>query len=258
MKVIIVGATGLVGTDLLRQAVLHPSINTIVAVTRRALSSPLNDSPKIKNVLVKDYDQYSDEAKSAFKGANGCIWTIAITPSKSSNFPWEEVVRVCHTSTMIGLRAIYESGTSKPFRFIYMSGIAAERDQTKTPTWKPQYSLMRVGFVFLSVRLISAEHSIYHDLLFYVNITQGETENQVLQYCRDNEIEAAVAKPGLITNSFAKRAAAAAIRMTMGVPSIEIGQCAKAMLEQLVHGIEKEPLMNDDLIEIAERKEESR
>lgn len=146
MKVIIVGATGLVGTELLRQALIHPSITTVIAVTRRALPSTLPSSPKINSVIVKDYDHYSDEAKSAFKGANGCIWTIAITPSKSSNFPWEEVVRVCQTSTLVGLRAIHETGTAKPFRFIYMSGIAAERDQTKTPAFKPQYSLMRVSF----------------------------------------------------------------------------------------------------------------
>lgn len=84
---------------------------------------------------------------------------------------------------------------------------------------------------------------------------QGETETRVLEFCRNDGIEASVAKPGLITDSFAKRAAAAAMRMTMGVPSIEIGQCARAMLEQVVHGIEKEPLMNDDLVQVAERVE---
>lgn len=143
MKVIIVGATGLVGTELIRQSLVHPSITSVIAVTRRTLAPP-SPSPKFKNILVKDYDQYATDAKSAFKGANACIWTIAITPSKSSIYPWEEVVRICQTSTMNGLRAMHDAGTAKPFRFIYMSGVAAERDQTKTPSFKPQYSLMRV------------------------------------------------------------------------------------------------------------------
>ena len=40
---------------------------------------------------------------------------------------------------------MHESGVNRPFRFIYMSGISAERDQTKTPSYMPQYSLMRVS-----------------------------------------------------------------------------------------------------------------
>ena len=143
MKIIIVGASGLVGTELLRQTLTHPSITTVIAVTRRTLAPP-SPSPKFQNVIVKDYDQYAGDAKSAFKDANACIWTIAITPRKSESYRWEEVVRVCQTSTMNGLRAIHDAGTAKPFRFIYMSGVAAERDQTKTPSFKAKYSLMRV------------------------------------------------------------------------------------------------------------------
>jgi uncharacterized protein YbjT (DUF2867 family) len=73
MKLIIVGATGFVGTEILRQSLLRKDITSVVAVTRRALTSPPS-SPKLQNVVVKDYDQYNDEAKTAFKDANGCIW----------------------------------------------------------------------------------------------------------------------------------------------------------------------------------------
>ena len=85
--------------------------------------------------------------------------------------------------------------------------------------------------------------------------TQGETENQVLKFCTDNGIEGAAAKPGLITDGLAKKAFAATLWLTMGVPSIEIGKCARAILDQVVNGFEKEPLMNDDLIKIAEEVE---
>ncbi|KAK7187940.1 hypothetical protein PSPO01_06142 [Paraphaeosphaeria sporulosa] len=226
MKLIIVGATGFVGTEILRQSLLRKDISSVVAITRRALTSPPS-SPKLQNVVVKDYDQYSDEAKTAFKDANGCIWTIAITPSKSSNYFWEEVVRVCQTSTMVGLRTMHEAGMGKPFRFIYMSGIAGERDQTKTPSFKPKYSLMR-----------------------------GATESQVLAFSKEKGFEAMAAKPGLITDGgIAKRAFASVLYYTMSVPSIKVEQCAAAMLEQVVCGIEKEPLLNDDLVEVAMRME---
>ena len=75
MKLIIVGATGLVGNELLRQSLLRSDITSIIAVTRRVLVPPV-PSPKFKNIVVKDYDQYDDAAKSAFTGADGCIWYV--------------------------------------------------------------------------------------------------------------------------------------------------------------------------------------
>lgn len=136
-------------------------------------------------------------------------------------------MRVCQTSTMVGLRTMHEAGPGKPFRFIYMSGIAAERDQTKTPSFKPKYSLMR-----------------------------GETESRVLALAKEKGFEAMAAKPGLVTDGgIAKRAFASALYYTMNVPSVKVEQCAAAMLEQVVSGIEKEPLLNDDLVEVAVRIE---
>jgi hypothetical protein len=69
---------------------------------------------------------------------------VAITPSKSKRLSFEEVTRVCQTSTLAALEALHEAGVGRPFRFLYMSGTAAERDQSKTPSWMPEYSLMRV------------------------------------------------------------------------------------------------------------------
>lgn len=120
---------------------------------------------------------------------------------------------------------MHEAGVGNPFRFIYMSGIAAERDPAKKPSFKPQYSLMR-----------------------------GETENQVLAFAAKHGFEAGAAKPGLITDKgITKRAFATALYYTMNVPSVDVGECAAAMLEQTVGGIEKDPLLNDDLVEIAKR-----
>lgn len=55
-------------------------------------------------------------------------------------------MRVNHDCTLAGLQALVEGrgNTSKTFRFLYMSGIGAERDQNKTPKWAPEYSHMRV------------------------------------------------------------------------------------------------------------------
>ncbi len=82
------------------------------------------------------------------------IRTVAITPSKARALPFEQVRRVCHDYTLLGLETLFaaskqggreKSNNTQPFRFLYMSGAATERDQGKTPRWEPRYCLMRVS-----------------------------------------------------------------------------------------------------------------
>lgn len=194
MKLIVVGANGFVATEILRQSLRLSAIGEVVAVSRSEVSPPSKPYPntnlsKLRVVKVDDYDIYTDATKEAFAGADACIWsvlsihilnhlsqnlcldidrslltllilsrTVAITPSKSKKYPFEEVKRVCHDSTIKGFTAMTEfrskDGEEIPaFRFMYMSGIAAERDQTKKPDWMPEYSLMRVS-TFLPYRCV--------------------------------------------------------------------------------------------------------
>ncbi|KAF8206182.1 putative nucleoside-diphosphate-sugar epimerase [Mycena galopus ATCC 62051] len=217
MKLIVVGSTGFVAQEVIKQSLRNPSIKSVVALARKPL----------KSVVVKDYDEYSDEVRKEFAGADACIWTVAITPTKSLEIAFEEVKRVCHTSTLVGLSALRDAGLGRPFRFIYMSGVAAERDQSKTPAQMPQYSLMR-----------------------------GETENRVLAFAAehsDEKFEACVVKPGLITQDAASIARAEELERKFGIPRITVEEVSAAMLQQAIHGIEKEPLMNDDLVTIGRK-----
>lgn len=71
---------------------------------------------------------------------------LAITPLKSRAQQWDEVVRVNQEYTLAGLEAITDArGTrSSVFRFMYMSGDGAPRDQSKKPAYMGDYLLMRV------------------------------------------------------------------------------------------------------------------
>ncbi|KAF7374665.1 Succinate-semialdehyde dehydrogenase [Mycena sanguinolenta] len=228
MKLVVVGATGFVAQEVIRQSLRNPNIKSVVAVSRKPATPPTGlDASKLKSVGLKDYDEYSDEVKNELAGADGCIWTVAITPSKSKDFTFDEVKRVCYTSTLVGLNVLRGAGVGRPFRFIYMSGIAAERDQSKTPPFMPEYCLMR-----------------------------GETENRVLAFAAEHSsegFEACVAKPGLITQDAASIARAEELKKTMGVPSVTVEEVSAAMLQQVLCGIEKEPLMNEDLVRIGRK-----
>ncbi|KAJ7679040.1 hypothetical protein DFH06DRAFT_1315988 [Mycena polygramma] len=225
MKLIIAGATGYVAQEIIRQSLRMPQVTSVVALARKPVVAPNGEGAnKLKSVIIKNYDNYSDEVKKEFAGADACIWTVAITPSKSKSFQFDEVTRICQTSTLVGLQAMHDAGLNKPFRFIYMSGTAAERDQTKKPSWMPEYSLMR-----------------------------GETENKVLAFAAqhsDEKFEACVAKPGIITRSTASWVFASAVKLIMSVPNVSVAEVAAAMLQQASNGFEKEPLQNADLVRI--------
>jgi hypothetical protein len=70
--------------------------------------------------------------------------TVAITPGKALGYKFDEVRRVCQTSTMEAIRAIFAAGPAKPFRIMYMSGEIIERDLAKRPWVQGQYGDMRV------------------------------------------------------------------------------------------------------------------
>lgn len=75
MKLIVAGATGLVGSEVIRQSLAIDSITQVIALSRRPLQldDGLNTS-KLKAVIVEDYGKYPNEVKTEFAGADACIW----------------------------------------------------------------------------------------------------------------------------------------------------------------------------------------
>ncbi|KAF3014410.1 hypothetical protein E8E14_005417 [Neopestalotiopsis sp. 37M] len=220
MKVIITGATGLVGSAVVRQALQSNEFTSVVALSRNPLKLEEGiDQSRLKNVIIKDYGEYPEDVKKELANADGCIWTVAITPMRSRSLPWDEVKKVCQTNTMAGMEAIHGAGINKPFRFLYMSGAAAPRDQTQKPRFMADYGLMR-----------------------------GQTENMVLEYAAKNGWEAAVAKPGLIIgDSVLHTVLGGFLRVTNMFPSLSLVEIAAGMLHQIANGFETEPLTSEDL-----------
>jgi len=80
MKLIITGATGFVATEVLRQALLLPSITSVVAVARKPVTAPVGtpstNASKLKSVVVEDYGTYPEDVKKELAGADACIWYV--------------------------------------------------------------------------------------------------------------------------------------------------------------------------------------
>ncbi|PQE27689.1 nucleoside-diphosphate-sugar epimerase protein [Rutstroemia sp. NJR-2017a BBW] len=242
MKLIIAGPTGFVATEVIKQGLSHPAITSIVALARRTTSIPQDldpaaDATKLKSVVCDDFENYPESVKQELAGADACICCIdqsfrliAITPSQLNTMSPEEARKICFDYTVSGLKTITKlprNTATKPFRFLYVSGANAERDQTKKPWLIGDYCLMR-----------------------------GEVESHVLDYAKESggTVEVGIARPGLI-DAPGKRSLVMSVLATIGcavigLPWVENCEVAATLLKQVVEGVEKETLLNEDLVRI--------
>ncbi|KAJ5098122.1 hypothetical protein N7532_005123 [Penicillium argentinense] len=156
MKVVLTGTTGFAGREVLNQYLQNPSITSIVVLSRCEL--PAHD--KLKVVVLEDFTSYPDFVREAVQGADACIWTLGITGAKA---PDDETAHVSIDYTIAAARFFYET-CKKPFRFVYCSGTAAERDQKK-PLWFMQIFRRIRGQVEIELLAFADEHSGFKLLL---------------------------------------------------------------------------------------------
>ncbi len=79
ISILLLGATGLVGREVLRQALADPRVTRIVAPTRRALAER---HPKLENPIV-DFDALPAEA--SWWGCDGAICALGTTMKRAGS-----------------------------------------------------------------------------------------------------------------------------------------------------------------------------
>lgn len=117
MKVVLFGATGMVGGGALLEALDDPRVREVVVVGRRSCEVR---HPKIREVLLSDFFDFGP-ARSDFAGADACLFCLGVSSLGMSE---EAYTRVTHDLTLAAARAILESG-SKP-SFCYVSGAGTD------------------------------------------------------------------------------------------------------------------------------------
>ncbi|KAI9761671.1 MAG: hypothetical protein M4579_000905 [Chaenotheca gracillima] len=146
MKVILTGATGFIGGEVLKQLVQDPSITDVLVLSRRELPDGKGDNEKVKTIIHKDFSEYPDSIVEQLKGADACIWWAGPLRGLKSPlclggpyFFWQDTTQYIKTNVEYTLAAAKvfatrftpEKESNKKFRFVFCSGTGSVVDQSK-------------------------------------------------------------------------------------------------------------------------------
>jgi uncharacterized protein YbjT (DUF2867 family) len=127
MKIIVTGGTGLIGAEVLRQAIADNSIDEVIALAR---NKPETEHKKIRTVLHGDFHNYTGLEKY-FKEADALIWCLGISQTQVSKTKYEEITNG-YTKACVD----YCSAINPSLRFVFVSGNGADRTEKSRTLFK--------------------------------------------------------------------------------------------------------------------------
>ncbi|KAI1803736.1 hypothetical protein F4811DRAFT_315927 [Daldinia bambusicola] len=124
MKILIVGASGSIGSEVLLHCLAHPDISSVVAFVRRDLPAEVSSHPKLQSVIIKDFSKWPDEVLHAHSDAVGMLWNMGTNTGSilaDLEYPLafiESMGRVLETKP-----------NRPPFKYVHLSGKFVRQDQ---------------------------------------------------------------------------------------------------------------------------------
>ncbi|KAJ7170226.1 hypothetical protein C8R46DRAFT_1091607 [Mycena filopes] len=125
MHIILTGATGSVGTGVLRLCLASPEITRLSILSRRDFPLPTGEGiePGKAEIIVHDnFTQYPSSLLDKLKGAHGCIWAQGISQTQVAK---DEYIRITYDYPLAAAKAFSTLSEDK-FNFVHVSGEGAD------------------------------------------------------------------------------------------------------------------------------------
>jgi uncharacterized protein YbjT (DUF2867 family) len=142
MKILIFGATGMVGQGVLRECLLDPGVLVVQTVGRSATGVK---HPKLREIIHSDmlhYEQIEDD----LRGFDACFFCLGVSSAGMSEPQYE------HLTYKITIAAAQTLSRLNPgMTFIYVSGAGTDSSETGRSMWarvkgKTENALLRLPF----------------------------------------------------------------------------------------------------------------
>jgi len=142
MKVILFGATGMVGQGVLRECLADSQVRSILIVGR---SSSGVDSPKVREIVRPDLFDYSD-LENELTGFDACFFCLGISAAGMSE---EAYHRISVDLTLAAAQAL--TRLNPEMTFIYLSGAGTDSTEQGRMMWarvkgKAENELLKLPF----------------------------------------------------------------------------------------------------------------
>jgi uncharacterized protein YbjT (DUF2867 family) len=126
MKVLVFGATGMVGQGVVRECLLDEGVTSVVSVGRTA--SGVND-PKFHELLTADLLDLSPFT-AELSGVDACFFCLGITSTGLSEADYR---RVTYDITLAAASAV--AAQNPKATFVYVSGVGADSTEKGRTMW---------------------------------------------------------------------------------------------------------------------------
>lgn len=126
MKVILYGATGMVGQGVLRECLLDPRVDAVLSVARRATGQ---QHPKLKELVRDNLMDYSG-VEDQLAGHDACFFCLGVSSAGMSEADYR---RVTYDLTMAAANALVKA--SPGMTFTYVSGAGTDSTERGRSMW---------------------------------------------------------------------------------------------------------------------------
>jgi uncharacterized protein YbjT (DUF2867 family) len=126
MKVMLFGATGMIGSGVLRECTLDPEVTEICCVGRTAVASA---SPKVRNLVHKDLFDLS-AVTSQLTGFDACFFCLGVSSAGMSEADYRRMTYDLTYGIAHRLQPLNPAMT-----FVYVSGTGADSTEKGSVMW---------------------------------------------------------------------------------------------------------------------------
>ncbi len=142
MKVIITGATGMVGKGVLLECLDHEDVSEVLSIGRRSLEM---DHPKLKELIHKDFSEFESVADQ-LQGYDACYHCMGVSAAGMSE---AQYTKMTYDFTMALANTLFE--LDKDMTFIYVSGEGTDSTEKSRTMWarvkgKTENDMLNLGF----------------------------------------------------------------------------------------------------------------
>lgn len=166
MKVLLFGATGMVGRGVLRECLLDPDVSRVLTVGRSSAGQP---HPKLEEIQVADVGDLSSIA-DRLTGFDACFFCLGVS---SAGMREEEYRRITYNLTLSVARLLVAQNPD--MTFVYVTGAGTDSSERGRVMWArvkgaTENALLRLPFkraVMFRPGYIQPMHGITSKTLWY-------------------------------------------------------------------------------------------